>query len=201
MDTSHANETNANGAFAKRIKQVMHGRQAQAEATRILNLPFSLISQPLAVAFTKRKCIGGDAWPNVNFTKKSWDYAFSIWGNSTLGLILYWWHGGRQQSGRAIISITESETLPVLDFRTLTPTQIKQAKAIFDRFKRKSFQPAFRADKEGSTREELDKAVLCEWLGFEESVFKAVRGLARKWCAEPSVHGGKQRHKNNPLIT
>ena len=164
------------------------------------NLNFTLGSQSLAIAFTKRKCIGGGAWPNVNFPKKSWDYAFALWGNSTLGLILHWWHGNRQQPGRSRVSWGFIETLPVLDFRKLSDAQIKQAKTIFDRFKHKSFQPAFRADT-NTARAELDRAVLCEWLGFDEKVWKAVRGLARKWCAEPSVHGGKQRHKNNTLIS
>ena len=155
------------------------------------NLNFTLGSQPLAVAFTKRNCIGGDAWPSINFYKKDWDYAFSIWGNSTLGLILYWWHATRQQSGRARVSITESETLPVLDFRDLSGEQIHHARMIFHRFKDKSFRPAYRADVD-ETRADLDKAVLCDWLGFGESIWRSVRGLARKWCAEPSVHGGKQ---------
>ena len=124
--------------------------------------------------------------------RKDWDYAFAIWMNSTLGLLLHWWHGSRQQSGRANITIRAAETLPVLDFRQLTPTQIQQAKAIFDDFKRKrrSFRPAYRADVD-ETREDLDRAVLCDWLGFGESIYQAVRQLARKWCAEPSVHGGK----------
>ena len=139
-----------------------------------LTVDFGLASQSIAVAFTKRKCIGGSAWPNVNFTKKSWDYAFSIWGNSTLGLLLFWWHGSRQQSGRANLTVTSARTLPVLDFRALTPTQIKQAKEIFDRFKGKHFAPAYVAN-EDPTREDLDRAVLCDWLGFGESIYEAVR--------------------------
>ena len=158
-----------------------------------LNAGFRINSQPLAVAFTEEDCIGG-AWPNVNFAKKSWDYAFSIWGNCTLGLILFWWHANRQQPGRAIITVSTAKTLPVLDFRALSPAQIKQAKTIFDQFKDKHFLPAYVADKD-ETREELDRRVLCDWLGFDEKVWKAVRQLAHKWCAEPSVHGGKQRNK------
>ena len=156
-----------------------------------LTQDFGLGSQSLAVAFTKRKCVGGRAWPNVNFAKKSWDYAFSIWGNSTLGLLFFWWHGNRQQPGRAIITITTSRTLPILDFRALSKTQLQKAKAIFNDFKDKRFLSAYLADKD-ETREELDRAVLCDWLGFDKSIYKAVRQLARKWCAEPSVHGGKQ---------
>ena len=156
------------------------------------SIQFRINSQPLAIAFTKEPCIGGSAWSNVNFPKKSWDYAFSIWSNCTLGLLCYWWHATRQQPGRAIISITASETLPVLDFRALSQVQLRKAKAIFDQFKNKHFLPAYLADQD-KVREELDRRVICDLLGFDETIFKSVRQLARKWCAEPSVHGGKQR--------
>ena len=136
---------------------------------------------------------------NINFTKKSWDYAFALWGNCTLGLLLFWWHGNRQQPGRAIITVTTSRSLPVLDFRALSEEQIKQAKRIFDDFKDKRFSPAYVAN-EDPTRADLDRAVLCDWLGLEENVWQAVRQLARKWCAEPSVHGGKQCNKNTSLV-
>ena len=36
----------------------------------------------------------------------------------------------------------------------------------------------------------------CDLLNFDESVYQGVRRLAEKWCAEPSVHGGKARPKN-----
>ncbi len=39
----------------------------------------------------------------------------------------------------------------------------------------------------------LDRRVLCDLLGFDDDVYLAVRRLAAKWCAEPSVHGGKPR--------
>ena len=134
----------------------------------------TLTSQSLAVAFTEEDCIGGTAWPNVNFHKthpkrKDWDYAFSIWGNSTLGLLCYWWHTTRQQAGRYRISRLAIETLLVLDFRALSDARIKQAKAIFEQFKHKHFLPAYVADKD-PTREKLDWAVLYDWLGFEESI-------------------------------
>ena len=169
----------------------------------LLTAAFTLGSQSLAVAITKEPCIGGTTWPNVNFHKtnpqrKDWDYAFSIWGNSTLGLLCYWWHASRQQPGRSWITISALETLPVLDFRALSPAQIKHAKEIFDRYKVRRFMPAYVAHMD-PVREALDHAVLCEWLGFESGVWKAVRQLAFKWCAEPSVHGGKQRSQNAPL--
>ena len=39
----------------------------------------------------------------------------------------------------------------------------------------------------------LDRRVICDMLGFDESVYEAVRSLSSKWSAEPSVHGGKDR--------
>ena len=165
-----------------------------------LTLDFRINSQPLAVAFTEDPCIGGTAWPNVNFAKKSWDYAFALWSNSTLELLYFWWHSTRQQSSKARMSIRAAEKLSVLDFRVLSKTQLQKAKTIFGQFKdpRKHFAPAYLTH-EDKTRELLDYKVLCEWLGFGEDVFKAVRQLAHKWCAEPSVHAGKQCNKNTPL--
>ena len=37
------------------------------------------------------------------------------------------------------------------------------------------------------------RRVICDLLGFGEDVYQAVRFLAAKWCAEPSVHDGKKR--------
>ena len=164
-----------------------------------LNTQFTFGAQPLSVAFTKHKSIGGSAWPNVNFAKKDWDYAFALWSNCTLGLLCFWWHSTRQQSSKASMSIRAAETLPVLDFRALSQAQIAQAKAIFNEFKNKRFAPAYLADMD-KTRAELDKEVL-KWLGFkDESIYDAVRQLASKWCAEPSVHGGKQRPSKHPFV-
>ena len=49
-----------------------------------LNLDYTFGSQPLAVAFTDQESIGGRVWPNVIFSDMRFDYAFSVWGNSTL---------------------------------------------------------------------------------------------------------------------
>ena len=43
--------------------------------------------------------------------------------------------------------------------------------------------------------------MLRELLGFDEETYEAVRRLAAKWCAEPSVHGGKARPKSAQLVT
>lgn len=128
----------------------------------------------------------------MNFDDETFDYAFAVWGNSTLGLLSYWWHSNRQVAGRGEISIRSAETLPVLDFRALSPAQLATARAIFNEFRTTSVAAAHLAAADPN-RARLDAAVVCDLLGFTEATYKAVRRLAAKWCAEPSVHGGKGR--------
>ena len=185
-----------------KVKIGMEQRAAEvwATASRMhLSRGFRFNSQPLAVAFTEQKSMGGRAWPNTFFPNERYDYAFAIWGNSTLGLLSYWWHANRQVAGRGDITVTSAETLPVLDFRTLTDDQLATAKAIFDEFRALDLKPAYLADAD-ENRAHLDKRVVCDLLGFGEDVYQAVRFLAAKWCAEPSVHGGKKRPRGAKLV-
>ena len=164
-----------------------------------LNLDFRFNSQPLAVAITERETVGGVAWPNVNFHNPEFDYAFSLWCNSTLGLLAFWWHSNRQQAGRGRTTVSGADSLPVLDFRKLSDSQLSTAEVIFEEFRDKELQPAYLADADPN-RALLDRYVLCDLLGFDEDVYQAVRRLAAKWCAEPSVHGGKQRPPGAELL-
>ena len=164
-----------------------------------LNREFTFGSQALAVSFTEQRSIGGRVWPNVNFTDKRFDYAFAVWGNCTLGLLSYWWHSSRQQSSKAGMAIRSADSLPLLDFRALTDEQLLMAEIIFDEFRGKELMPAYLADADPN-RALLDRRVVCDLLSFEEEVYVAVRRLAAKWCAEPSVHGGKARPKTAQLV-
>ena len=164
-----------------------------------LNLDFRFNSQPLAVAFTDRESLGGRAWPNVQFPDTRFDYAFALWSNCTLGLLSFWWHANRQVAGRGSMTISTIETLPILDFRALTDAQLATAQEIFEEFQDKELLPAYLADADPN-RALLDKRVVCDLLGFAEPVYAGVRQLAAKWCAEPSVNGGKARPKDARLI-
>ena len=126
--------------------QVRPGMEAKAATewdTRSrthINRDFRFNSQPLAAALTEQPSIGGRAWPNVIFDDKRGDYAFIVWANSTLGLLSFWWHSNRQQSGRGTISIRSAETLPVLDFRALTDEQLLMAEIDLQRVPRQGAQ-------------------------------------------------------------
>ena len=177
------------------VRRGMENRAAEVWATASrnhLNLDFTFGSQALAVAFTEPESVGGRVWPNVIFDDKNFDYAFSIWGNSSLGLLSYWWHSSRQQSSKAGMTVRKAATLPVLDFRALSDNQLAVAERIFDEFRELELQPAYLADADAN-RALLDRRVVCDLLGLDDGVYRAVRRLAQKWCAEPSVHGGKRR--------
>ena len=181
--------------FQLEVRRGLEQKAATAWATASrshLNFEFTFGSQPLAIAFTILKSMGSSVWPNIIFDDDKFDYAFAVWGNSTLGLLSYWWHSNRQQSSKARMTVRSAESLPILDFRALTDEQLAIAQAIFDDFRDKDLMPAYLADAD-SNRALLDRRVVCDLLGFDDAVYRGVRRLAAKWCAEPSVHGGKQR--------
>ena len=184
------------------VRQGMEERAAEVWATASrahISRGFRFNSQPLAVAFTSQQSAGGRAWPNVGFDNQSYDYAFTLWGNSTLGLMSYWWQSNRQVAGRGDMTIRSAESLPVLDFRELTDEQLLMAQAIFNEMSNRELKPAYLADADPN-RALLDKRVICDLLGFDRDTYVAVRKLAAKWCAEPSVHGGKARPKGSDLV-
>ena len=121
-----------------------------------------------------------------------------MWGNSTLGLLSWWWRANRQQSSKGGLTVSSAVSLPVLDFRALTDAQLVRAEEIFWEFRDKELLPAYLVDADPN-RALLDERVICDLLGFEEAVYQGVRRLAAKWCAEPSVHGGKARPRDARL--
>ena len=184
---------------------VRQGMEAKAQilwqtASRShLNLDFRFNSQPLGVTFTERESIGGRAWPTVQFGDKRFDFVFATWSNCTLGLLMHWWHSNRQHAGRGTTTSRAAESLPVLDFHALTDDQLATAETIFNDFRDRELKPAYLADADPN-RAHLDRRVVCDLLGLDENVYQGVRRLAAKWCAEPSVHGGKARPKNAKLV-
>ena len=82
--------------------------------------------------------------------------------------------------------------LTVLDPRALSKDQLARAEAIFERFKEKEeFLPANEAHRDDA-RQALDRAVLVDLLHLPEAALEPLAILRDQWCAEPSVHGGKQ---------
>ena len=149
----------------------------------------------LAVLFTERDAIGVNTLPNVAFTDPDYDYVWTLWGNSTLGLLCYWMHGNKQHSGRGQIRLTALRAMPTLDMRKLEETALQNAKCLFEEMKHKRMLPFNQMD-EDPVRWELDQLLLSQVLGFTEDthpeIHEGLRILRERLCKEPSIHGGKQ---------
>lgn len=81
--------------------------------------------------------------------------------------------------------------LLVPDLRALPPERVERIGRAAEDLCGEKFLEAHHAA-EDPTRQELDRRVLGRGLGFDEETLKEVRLIGRKWCAEPTVHGGKR---------
>lgn len=179
------------------IKRGMDAKAAAiwSTATRAhysVDLQFN--SQSLIVAMTERPCVGGTAWPSVIFENRDHEYAFALWCNSTLGLLLHWWTSNKTQSGRGRTTVTGIPNIPTLDTRALTPEQHAAARAAFEAMRERRFLPFDQVD-EDPARAELDRRLLVDVLGLPDALC-AEHGpidlLRRKLAQEPQIHGGKK---------
>lgn len=131
------------------------------------------------------------------FAPDAWESAVLLWANTTLGLMGFWWLGSRQQQGRSILTISRLPGLLTLDPRELGASRIAYAKRIAADFREAEFLPANEAYHDDN-RKALDRAVIVDLLRLPEELLGALDLLRRQWCAEPTVHGGKQTRPSPP---
>ena len=127
---------------------------------------YVLIQNSLSVLFTERPAIG-ILLPNVVFDEELYDYVWTLWSNSTLGLLCYWMHCNKQHSGRGRIFIKGLKSMPTLDMRELGEEALWSAKRIFGDMKYKKMLPFNQMD-EDEVRQNLDRLLLSDVLGFDE---------------------------------
>ena len=151
-------------------------------------------SQSLVVAMTERPCMGGEAWPSVIFGEPEKEYVFTLWCNSTLGILMHWWVANKTQSGRGRTTVTGIPNIPTLDLRTLTEEQITSARNIFEELKHRRFLPFDQID-EDVARSELDRRLIVDVLRLPEMLVNPegpLELIRRKLAREPQIHGGKK---------
>ena len=166
-----------------------------ATATRAhYNRDLQFNSQSLIAAMTERPSIGGHAWPSVIFPDRDHEYAFALWCNSSLGLLMHWWSTNKTQSGRGRTTVTAIPNIPTLDVRALTEEQHTAAREAFEAMSELRFLPFDQID-EDPARAELDRRLLVDVLGLPDSLCEPdgpIDLLRRKLVREPQIHGGKK---------
>jgi len=98
------------------------------------NQNFQFNSQATAMQFTSVRTLGGRAWLSVLLKSEKHEKALVLWANTSLGLLLHWWHANKQQAGRGNIGGLALNRLPVLNIDALTPAQLSKAVAVFNDF-------------------------------------------------------------------
>ena len=160
------------------------------------NADFRFNSQALVVAFTENPTLGGRSWPNLILNQSTYEPLYTLWANSTLGVLLYWWHSSKQDSGRGMMPRLQAASMPVLNVDALSEAQIEQGNAIFEEMKYRQMLPFNEAHRD-EVRKELDYRLLVDVLGMPSELIPSLDALREKLCAEPSVHGGKRSRASN----
>ena len=157
------------------------------------NCDFRFNSQSTAMQFTPQKTIGGRAWPSISLSSVDQEKALVLWANTSLGLLLYWWHANKQQPGRGMIPKTALQTLPILDVTALEPELLAEAVKLFDTMCEKPLLPLHEIDSD-PIRRALDEAFARDVLKLPESILTSggpLELLRRKLSQEPSIRGSK----------
>ena len=157
------------------------------------NRDFRFNSQSTAMQFTPRKTIGGRAWPSISLSSVDQEKALVLWANTSLGLLLHWWHGNKQQPGRGSIGKTMLHTLPILDVTALEPKLLAEAVKLFDTMSQQTLLPLHEIDGD-PIRKKLDEAFARNVLRLPASILASggpLELLRRKLSQEPSIRGGK----------
>lgn len=151
-------------------------------------------SQSTIVQFTERPAIGGSGWPNIILESEDDEYLFSLWCNSTLGLVCHWWMSSKTQPGRGITSHDTMKTFPTINLTILDKAKKSAAKQVFQSLQQKRFLP-YNQIHEDESRKTLDELLLVEVLGLPGSLcekYGPMDLLRSKLALEPKLHGGKK---------
>ncbi|MCB2209419.1 hypothetical protein KQH62_00875 [bacterium] len=157
------------------------------------NRDFRFNSQSTCTQYTSRRTIGGRAWLSIKFGNENIEKIIALWGNTTMGILLYWWHSSKQQSGRGTIGKVALRDLPVLDVRKFSPEQIEIATSIFDEFADKKLLPIHEIAVD-ENRKLLDIEFLGKVLNFPKPILAdggPLDILRKKLGKEPSIRGTK----------
>ncbi len=165
-------------------------------------------SQALVVAATEQPMLGGRSWTALSHSDTRVEKAFSLWSNSTFGMILHWTQGQRTQNGRSPTQIGALRKIPCPRFDELSEPALDLAGQFFDTLCEQELLPMKDASRD-PVRKDVDAAVvkvlqvhnrhsrMIQGTPDSDVVFArrlddAAHVLRPVWCSEPSVHGWKQ---------
>ena len=135
----------------------------------------------MVVMYTQEKALGGTQVPTINVEEK-YEKAFTVWSNSTLGILCFWAHVPKQQLGRSKATKLGMVDMPILDFSKLNIAQINKFNNVFDEFMHEPFGKIMNLNID-KVRHNIDEKVM-EILGLGDVQLDSLRQLL---ACEPSL--------------
>lgn len=150
-----------------------------------INMQPDYSAQKVLYPFTTKRTLGSSAFPCYD-VKSSHEKAIALWGNSSLGILTFWIHAGKQQLARGKTSKTAMECMSVLDTSKLTTNQIDLMNMHFDELSSHDLLPINRMYMD-KTRHKIDNAVL-NVLNINDDI----HSMRVRFCFEPLVRKGRK---------
>ena len=145
-------------------------------------------SQTTLFPYTERPTLGSAAFPSFQ-AEAPYAKALAVWGNSSLGIICFWAHAGKQQSGRGRATRTSMASMPVLDVWNMDQNALDEIKCVFDNHGHDELLPMNRCYTD-INRMQIDDELL-RLLGINGGLRACMDDIRRRFCREPVVRCGR----------
>ena len=166
-------------------------RQQNSRTHYHMNLGFPANS--VLAHWTETPSLGVMSVTNVKLEDVRYDAAWTLWTNSTFGMLCHWTTAGKQQPGRGRLRQTTLHNVPTLDVRQLSDAQLDAAEQVLAELKAYRLKP-YNECADDAWRHILDARLLSEVLGITDAeTHKAMQKLRELLSVEPSIAGTKKR--------
>lgn len=151
-------------------------------------------SNALIACLTSRPAIGGRAWPSFRLNQSAFEKVVTLWFNSTLGILSFWWSANKTQDGRGSVTTSRLGEMASIDPRALSEESLVEADQFFEAFKTRQLMDVHEADVD-LARADLDSFIAEHLLMAGEHLSQVRDGLQllrSKLVVEPSIRGGRR---------
>ncbi len=182
-------------ALPRYDRQVPQAEQnmRQTASTLLYSRNMRWTSQAIISATTAQSVLGGSTWTTLQHDRPEIYSVFSLWSNSTLGMITHWTQGTRTHSGRSRTQIESLKAIPCPDFNYLKAARVNKAQKYYETLREQKLLPACQAH-EDPVRKQIDEAIV-DILELPRDTINLIRDLCYLWCCEPSVGGNNHSPK------